>query len=76
MAYEYVNAMNNGKVPKIMNSLESVIASEVRKVCDSYKTNYKNAMDEVMKPEKLPLEDSEIEKNYKHFLSMIEQKLN
>ncbi len=45
LAYEYVNAMNNGKIPKIMNSLESVIASEVRKVCDSYKSNYKNAMD-------------------------------
>lgn len=27
LAYEYVNAMNNGKIPKIMNSLESVIAS-------------------------------------------------
>lgn len=50
LAYEYVNAMNSGKIPKIMNSLQSVIASQVRKVCDSYKNNYKIAMDEVMKP--------------------------
>jgi hypothetical protein len=48
----------------------------VRKVCDTYKKNYKTAMDEVMKPEKLPLEESEIDKNYKHFLSKIEDNLN
>ena len=27
LAYEYVNAMNSGKIPKIMNSLEGVIAA-------------------------------------------------
>lgn len=29
-----------------------------------------------MKPEKLPMEDSDIEKNYRNFISIIEQKLN
>lgn len=27
LVHEYVNAMNSGKVPKIMNSLESVISA-------------------------------------------------
>lgn len=59
-----------------MNSLESVISSEVRKVCESYQASYKKAMDELMKEEKLPLDESEIEKNYKHFLSLINEKFD
>ena len=57
LAYEYVNAMNSGGIPKIMNSLERVIASEVRKICENYKAIYKNAMDEIMKKDKLPLDE-------------------
>jgi hypothetical protein len=33
-------------------------------------------MEELMKPEKLPLEEVEIEKNYKYFVSKIEDDIN
>ena len=61
LAHEFVNAMNNGKVPKIKTSLESVIASEVRKACETYQQAYKSKMDELMSEDKLPIDEKLIE---------------
>lgn len=63
LAYEYVNAMNSGRIPNIMNSLESVISSETRKECDFIRDNFKKIMNEVMK--EMPVEDEKLESKYK-----------
>ena len=76
LVHEYVNAMNSEKIPKIMTSVENVIASEIRKICDNYKLTYRQNMDDFMRPDKLPLEEAEIEANYKKLIGMIEVKLD
>lgn len=76
LAHEYVNAMNNGKIPKIKTSLENVIASEVRKACENYQHAYKTEMDKLMSEENLPLDEKEIEENYQHFVLSIRKKFD
>ena len=56
LVYEYVNAMNSGGIPKIMTSLESVISAEIRKVCDNYKSTYRQAMDDFTKADKMAMD--------------------
>lgn len=40
LAYEYIDAINNGGVPEILSSLERVISSETRKVIEDLKSEY------------------------------------
>jgi len=40
LALEYIHAINTGGVPTILNSLERVISSEIRRVQEETKMEY------------------------------------
>ncbi len=40
LTYEYLQSINNGGVPEIMNSLERVISTEARKILEDLKSEY------------------------------------
>lgn len=41
---EYIDAMNSGKVPEVLTSLERVLECEARQITESLMTHYREAM--------------------------------
>lgn len=66
---EYVDAINGGRVPEILTSLERVLESEARQVTEGLMNSYKEAMNNLIGNR--ALDESVIEKNHRDFVRKI-----
>ena len=60
LALEYIHAINTGGVPTILNSLERVISSEIRRVQEETKMEYQRVISKEFPADKMPFDDVEM----------------
>lgn len=58
---EYIGAMNSGKIPQVLTSLERVLESQARQITEGLYNNYKEAMNKLMAQ---PLNESDLMRNH------------
>lgn len=66
---EYLDALNHGKVPAVLTSLERVLESECRQTTEGLANNYRETMNKNFNDK--PLDEIIIERNHREFLRKI-----
>lgn len=72
---EYIEAINTGKVPEILTSLERVLQSQARTITEEMRKKYNEAMGKVFNESEGPVDESYLQKNHRNFVKEIELKL-
>ncbi|EGR28299.1 hypothetical protein IMG5_179190 [Ichthyophthirius multifiliis] len=57
LVMEYLQAINTGGIPNIMNSLEAVVSSQVRREHEEARSQYLQNVSQAFSPEKLPIDE-------------------
>ncbi|KAL4491464.1 hypothetical protein ABPG72_008120 [Tetrahymena utriculariae] len=75
LVIEYLQAINSGGVPTILNSLESVISSQIRKVYEEARGEYMKQVNQEFSVDKLPLDDEKFQETHNKIINNIFQQL-